>query len=53
MMVDAVSSITCLALAQALGGLNDDGPHAQHCNGDNGLLANNGGVDCKASGTRM
>lgn len=36
-----------LALAEGLGGLNDDGEHAEHGDEDKGLLANDGGVDCR------
>lgn len=41
------------ALVQGLGGLDDDGPHAQHGHGHAGLLAHSAGVDCERSrGTR-
>mmetsp|Transcript_34499 Transcript_34499/g.87173 ORF Transcript_34499/g.87173 Transcript_34499/m.87173 type:complete len:273 (+) Transcript_34499:1880-2698(+) len=39
-----------LALVQGLGGLDDDGQHAQHSHGHGGLLAHGGGEDVVVGG---
>lgn len=41
-----------LALVQGLGGLNDDGPHAQQRHSHHALRADRAGEDCKAQGDK-